>query len=163
MTKRKIWEGRVGRPKIYTPKTLWEEALAYFEFQDNEKWIRKEVIKGGDMAGSVIEVKLTTPYSLVGLYLFLDIEESTFRKYRESYGKEFKRICSRILSVIYKQKINGATVGEFNHNTTGIVAYLSGQGPACGKSSQDKSATSGTIAAKLNKSIYSSKYIVNFN
>jgi len=54
-----------------------------------------------------------TPYTKSGLYLFLDIDQKTWEDYRDK--EAFSLICSRVEQIIYTQKIEGASVGAFNH------------------------------------------------
>lgn len=101
-----------GRDKIFaTPKDLWDAACEYFEATDSRKWIKTE-FNGKDAVEC--HVPIETPYTLTGLFVFLDIVRTTWDEYKGREG--FKDIISRIEQVVYTQKFEGAAVGAFNAN-----------------------------------------------
>ena len=68
-----------GRDKIFsTPEILWESCCEYFEVTDSRKWNKIE-FNGKDAIKC--EIPTDTPYTWTGLYLFLDIDHETWRKY----------------------------------------------------------------------------------
>lgn len=100
-----------GRDKIFsTPEALWEACQEYFEATDARKWYKTEF--HGKNAKEC-KVPNETPYTLSGLYLFLDIDRMTWEDYSKQDG--FSAICTRVRNIIYTQKIEGAAVGAFNH------------------------------------------------
>lgn len=101
-----------GREKIFeTPEMLWESCREYFEETDKRKWIKVE-FNGKDAIEC--HVPTETPYTLTGLFVFLDIDRKTWDLYRNR--EDFIPIVSRVEQIIYTQKIEGATVGAFNAN-----------------------------------------------
>lgn len=99
-----------GRDKIFsTPEILWEAACEYFESTDKRKWFKTE-FNGKDAIEC--HVPTETPYTLTGLYIFLDTNAETWRKYRER--KDFVEVVTRVEAIIYTQKFEGASVGAFN-------------------------------------------------
>ena len=61
-----------GRDKIWeSPELLWESCVEYFEATDERKWIKVE-FHGRD--ANKCEVEQETPYTLSGLFVFLDID-----------------------------------------------------------------------------------------
>lgn len=102
-----------GRDKIFSsPEILWEAACEYFEATDNrEDWDRQEWV-GRD--GEEVTRHVNIPYTLTGMYIFMDISHTTWALYREN--KDFSAIITHIEHVIYTQKFEGASVGAFNHN-----------------------------------------------
>lgn len=109
-----FWKLRAkhGRELIFSsPTILWEACCEYFEATDSRKWIRKDWV-GKD--AHEVERETDTPYTLSGLYLFLDIEQSTWQEYEKREG--FSVICSRVRKIIYTQKFEGAAVGAYNAN-----------------------------------------------
>jgi hypothetical protein len=115
-----FWKVRLksGRDKIFSsPQHLWDAAIQYFQWCDNNPWYRKEAVKGGDLAGKLISVPTQRPYTLSGLCLYLDVTRETFDNYgkEESY-KDFFDIVTRIRETIYTQKFEGAAVGAYNAN-----------------------------------------------
>lgn len=114
------WEFRNknGRDFKYTPELFWEEAIKYFEWISVKVWNKKDPIKSGDLAGSLIDVPTQTPMSIESFCIFADISTETFRNYEskeESY-KDFFEVTTRIRSIIESQQFEGATVGAFNPN-----------------------------------------------
>src|SRR5690606_2725766 len=77
------WEFRDkhGRGFKYTPESLWEEAVQYFDWISKKVWNKKDPIKSGDNAGKLIDVPTQTPMSLQSFCLFADISMETFRNY----------------------------------------------------------------------------------
>lgn len=99
-----------GREKIFSsPDILLEAACEYFEATDRRKWIKTE-FNGKDAIKC--EVPTETPYTLTGLFLYLDIDRKTWDLYRQR--EEFIPVITRVEAIIYTQKFEGASVGAFN-------------------------------------------------
>lgn len=110
--KNQFWKLRSkhGRDKIFeSPEMLWEAACEYFEATDARKWIKTE-FNGKDAIEC--HVPTETPYTWTGLYLFLDIDHSTWQLYEKR--DDFIAISTRVRHIIYTQKFEGAAVGAFN-------------------------------------------------
>ena len=106
-----------GRDFKYTPDILWVEAVKYFEWMSNKVWNKKEAIKSGEMAGSLIDIPTQTPMSIESFCLFADIDEKTFFNYEKAEGYEdFFQVTTRIRKVIESNQFEGATVGAYNPN-----------------------------------------------
>lgn len=117
--KNEWWRPKVGRPRIYqSPEELWEDCIGYFEETDKRKWVRKDWV-GKDAVE--VERETETPYTLTGLFVFLDINRKTWDLYRER--EEFIPVVTRVEQICTTQKVEGALVGAFNQN---IVARLEG-------------------------------------
>jgi len=114
------WEFRNkhGRDFRYSPDLFWDEAVKYFEWMIDKVWNKKDPIKSGDMAGTLIDVPTQTPMSIESFCLFADISTETFRNYesKEEQYKDFFEVTTRIRSIIESQQFEGATVGAFNPN-----------------------------------------------
>lgn len=107
-----FWKQRSkhGRDLIFqSPELLWEAAKEYFETTDKRKWVKIE-FHGKD--ANRCEIDQTTPYTLKGMFIFLNIDEKTWRNYREK--EDFILIITHIERIIYVQKFEGASVGAFN-------------------------------------------------
>lgn len=123
------WEFRDkhGRNFAYTPDLLWDEAVKYFEWISNRVWNKKDPIKSGDNAGTLIDVPTQTPMSIQSFCLFVDITPDTFRNYISNEGsyKDFFEVTTRIRSIIESNQWEGATVGAYNPNiiarTLGLI------------------------------------------
>ena len=123
------WEFRDkhGRGFKYTPESLWEEAVQYFDWISKKVWNKKDPIKSGDNAGKLIDVPTQTPMSLQSFCLFADISMETFRNYISNEGsyKDFFDVTTRIRGIIESNQWEGATVGAYNPNiiarTLGLI------------------------------------------
>jgi len=112
------FRGKHGRDHSYTPDTLWTEAVKYFEWISERVWNKKEAIKSGDMAGTLIDIPTSTPMSIESFCLFADIDRDTFKNYESNEGsyKDFFGVTTRIRTIIESQQFEGATVGAYNPN-----------------------------------------------
>lgn len=104
-----------GRDKLFaTPELLWQAAIEYFEHTDTRKWVKKDWV--GKDAEEVLR-ETETPYTLTGLFLYLDCDNSYFRKFKSNpENHSFFTVINRIEQIIYTQKFEGAAVGAFNAN-----------------------------------------------
>lgn len=110
-----------GRDAIFTdPNVLLEACYEYFDYTDTRKWYKREAIKGGDMAGQIIDIPMETPYSIEGLCLFLGVNSVYFNHFKSSQTYEanidFSKVITHVEEIIIKQQFEGATVGAFNAN-----------------------------------------------
>lgn len=107
-----------GRDFKYTPEGLWDEAVKYFEWMSERVWNKKEAIKSGDLAGTIMDIPITTPMSIESFCLFADITTETFRKYEATKNEkeDFVGVTTRIRGIIESQQLEGATVGTYNAN-----------------------------------------------
>lgn len=104
-----------GRDKIFSdPVILLEAAGEYFETVNAAPWHKNEAIKGGDAAGTIVQIPTQQPYTLKGLCHFLGIRFPTWELYKQR--EEFKEVITEIEDFVYNQKFIGATVGAFNAN-----------------------------------------------
>lgn len=101
-----------GRELIFSsPTILWEACSEYFEETDKRKWVRKDWV--GKDAHEVAR-ETDTPYTLTGLYVFLDIDRKTWDLYR--IREDFIPVTTRVDQIMFTQKFEGAAVGAFNAN-----------------------------------------------
>lgn len=118
----KLWQLRAtnGRDKIFsTADELWNAAVEYFKYCDENPWIKYEAIKTGEMAGELIPIPVSRPYTIHGLCVFLGVNTAYFRQFKSALKEnetDFSTILSRIEETIYNQKFEGASVGLFNAN-----------------------------------------------
>lgn len=131
--KEPFWKRRSkhGRDKLFaSPDLLWEAACEYFQWCDENPWIRTD-FKGKD--ATKVKIPTARPYTLTALCLYLDCAESYFRQFRADIRKrqeagygddtdkkaqdnDFLTVISHIQRTIYAQKFEGAAVGAFNAN-----------------------------------------------
>lgn len=120
----------VGRPFKYSAKEFdlaWQQ---YFQYVDDNPWMKNEAVKSGELAGTIIQVPTARPYSEVGFCAFHNLGEKyiseladTLQKHakdKESKNKEEAAELSNILTQARArcraQKFEGAAVGAFNAN-----------------------------------------------
>jgi hypothetical protein len=117
--KNKVWElaENAGRPKkIASPEILFGHFVDYCEDVDSKPWYKTD-FKGKD-ADKVL-IPLQRPYTWQGFdnYLFINKVISDLDDYKQNKDgtySEFSDVLTRIRSIIYDQKITGATIGVFN-------------------------------------------------
>ena len=118
------WEGRkkIGRPKaIQTPQKLWDLACEYFQSVDENPGFKKDFIKGGEMAGTIVDIETMRPYTWEGLEDFLfekgiitnlnDYRQNTDGRYQDYAG-----IIRAIGKVIFNRNFSGAAMNFLNSN-----------------------------------------------
>lgn len=100
-----------GRKPIFkNPEELEKACYEYFETTSERTWNEQHWV-GKD--GDEVAKRHPTPFTLSGLYIFLDINKDTWILYRER--KDFMAICTHVENIIYTQKFEGAATGFFNH------------------------------------------------
>ena len=109
-----------GRDSLFkSPKKLWEAASEYFEWCDQNPWIREETTTKPHGAEHK-KIPTARPYTLTGLCIYLDVNNRYFFEFKNSEtcknSKDFSTIVTRIEEIIYTQKFEGAAVGAFNAN-----------------------------------------------
>lgn len=107
-----FWKQRCthGREMIFSsPTILWEACCEYFEATDARKWVKKDWV-GKDAIP--VERETSTPYTLSGLYVFLDIDRTTWDLYRKR--EDFISVVTRVQDIMFAQKFEGAAVGAYN-------------------------------------------------
>jgi hypothetical protein len=103
-----------GKPRSYQPEQLWEKACEYFQWCENNPWMKNEAVKSGDNTGLIIQVPTSRPYTIHALCIYAGIITQTFHNYEKE--EAYLEICKRIREIIYSQKFEGAAVGAFNAN-----------------------------------------------
>ena len=108
-----------GRDKLFeTPEILMEACIEYLEATDKRKWNQID-FRGKD--AKEVTVPIDTPYTLTGLFVYLNIDEKTWRNYKER--EDFIRVITHVEQIITTQKVEGALVGVYSNN---LVARLEG-------------------------------------
>jgi hypothetical protein len=102
-----------GRPKKYTPASLWKKAQQYFEWVTIHPQYEVKVFSNGYRT----KVKRLRPMTEAAFCLFAGIDENTFQRYKgnENY-KDFWAVSDVVSKIIYQQKFEGAAVDFFNAN-----------------------------------------------
>lgn len=112
----KFWtyRNKHGRNFKYNAETLWLEAEKYFEMASQRVWNKKEAIKSGDLAGTLIDIPTSTPFSIEAFCLFADIDRQTFINYEKGNDGDLFEVATRIRQIIENQQFEGASVGAYN-------------------------------------------------
>jgi len=116
-----FWKQRAtqGREKLFeTPELLWEAACEYFQWCDDNPLTEEQ---GYAYQGIVTKEKFDKmrAYTLMGLCLFLDCDESYFRSFKSQdrqNKEEFITVIKKIENTIYNQKFTGAAANLLNPN-----------------------------------------------
>jgi hypothetical protein len=108
-----------GRDKLFaTSKLMWEAACEYFQWCDDNPWMKEE-IKTRPSGADITKTKLGRPYTIQGLCHYLDCNVQYFGDFKKNLpeGEEdFSLVVTRIEETIYRQKFEGASIGVFNSN-----------------------------------------------
>ena len=112
----KFWKARSkhGRDKLFaSADALWEACCEYFE------WVEANPLyemKAFAYQGVVVQepVAKMRAMTIGGLCIFLDIDEVTWRRWREV--EDFCTVVSRAEQIIYQQKFTGAAADLLNPN-----------------------------------------------
>jgi len=113
----RFWEARSShgrKPLFETPEALWEAACEYFQWvEDNPLWEDKVTsFQGINTHEPVAKMRAMTQ---AGLYIFLDIDRSTWDAYSVR-SEDFTAVTSRVEDVIRSQKFAGAAADLLNAN-----------------------------------------------
>lgn len=111
-----FWKARTkhGRSRLFeSSDALWEACCEYFEWVDSNPLLE---MKPFAYQGVVIQepVPKMRAMTINGLCIFLDIDLTTWRAWREV--KEFSTVVSRAEEIIYEQKFTGAAADLLNSN-----------------------------------------------
>lgn len=112
----KFWEARSshGRAPIFgSPEELWEACLEYFEWVEaNPLYEAQAFAYQGNV--KIQEMPKMRAMTVSSLCIFLDIDATTWRAYREKDG--FSIITTRADEIIRMQKFQGAAADLLNAN-----------------------------------------------
>lgn len=93
------------------------EARKYFEWAVANPITKTEAIKGGAMAGNLVQIEVPRPWTLQALLVWMNISTKQWHKYRsDDVYREFHDICDAIENAIRTQKMEHAMVGNYNAN-----------------------------------------------
>lgn len=113
-----------GRELEYkTPEDFAKEAYKYFEWCYKNPWIKKDFIKSGDSAGSIVDIPTSRPYTIEGLCNYMGISVKTFYNYEER--KDYLQVVTHVREIIRQNQIEGACVGAYNSNIVARILGLS--------------------------------------
>lgn len=113
----RFWEARSSHganPKFTNPDDLWQACVEYFDWvEDNPLYEDKLVtFQGTATHEPVAKMRAMT---IGGLCIFLNIDETTWRDWKDSRS-DLSPIISRVENVIRHQKFTGAAADLLNPN-----------------------------------------------
>lgn len=92
-------------------------AQKYFEWAVANPITKTEAIKGGNMAGQLVQIEVPRPWTLQALLAWMNISTKQWHKYRSDMEYiEFHNVCDFIENCIRTQKMEHAMVGNYNAN-----------------------------------------------
>lgn len=121
---RDYWEKRkkLGKPKyIKSPAELWRLACEYFTQADESPILKEDFLKGGEAAGTKINVKIMRPYTWEGFNAFLFSKGilTTLKDYksnRDERYSEYVPIIRAIDDIIFDRNFSGAAAQVLSSN-----------------------------------------------
>lgn len=106
----------------YTPEELWDMFRRYtLDFMPDRKMYRKEMLKGGPMAGTAVEIDMQVPMTIETFLLFCDMAPTTYYGYRKR--PEYKDVTDMIDSAIFANNYEMGAAGLIH---AGLVARKHG-------------------------------------
>lgn len=111
-----LWRRRnlLGHPRAFeTPEDLWNAAVEYFQWIEDNPLKEEKVFHS---AGVIKKATISKMHAMTigGLCLHLDIDQETFRDYRNRDA--YSRIAQKIVDIIREQKFAGASADLLNAN-----------------------------------------------
>lgn len=101
---------KIGADIKYTPEELWNIAIEYFQFF-NDNPLQEEKVFGTGVKMNVNKMRAMT---LTSFCVFAQISRKTFDNYSEK--EAYLPIITRIRDIIYSQKLEGAAAGLLESN-----------------------------------------------
>ena len=124
-----------GRKPIFkSPAQLWDGCIQYFEWvEENPLQEQKAFHAAGHI--SKTNINKMRAMTIQGLCIFLGISDDTWANYKKK-SKGFLAICKDVESIIYNQKLTGASADLLNAS---IIARHLGLKDYTDVSSEDRS------------------------
>lgn len=110
--------------KFETPEDLQGAFEEYVEWAHNNPWYKKEAIKSGDMAGTIIDIPHERPLTEWDFAAFCKLSYQGLRNYGEkSEYKDYFDIYNQCKTRMTAQRISGGLSDIYNAN---LVARIDG-------------------------------------
>lgn len=99
-----------------TPEQLWQQAIEYFKWNDENPIKAKRTLTSGKTQGEKITVEFNRPYTVKAFCLHAGISERWINDIKESHDKssDWYTVMERILTIIYTQILEGGLVDLYN-------------------------------------------------
>ena len=109
-----IKKGKLKTPE--TPEEIWDDAVYYFQWADDNPIVKLQPITSGVRAGEQVENVYPRPYSLKAFCLWSGISELMIRMWRDMKDEKngYFVVVNKILSVIYLQNSEMTLIGVYN-------------------------------------------------
>ncbi len=112
----------MGRPRRFkSPGMLYRAFEEYKEWALMHPWNKKEAIKSGDLAGSLVDIPTERPLTEWEFAIFCNMSRSGLTEYVNK--PDFSDIYKRIKDEMSAQRISGGMAGAYNAN---LVARIDG-------------------------------------
>lgn len=111
-----FWKARSshGRKPVFSdPEKLWEACCEYFQWVEDNPLYEDKIVAFQGKASHEPIAKMRA-MTIEGLCLFLDIDDETWRRYRER--EDFRGVVARADQIIRTQKFTGAAADLLNPN-----------------------------------------------
>lgn len=105
-----------GRQISTTAQQLWEGAVSYFKWCEDNPIKAKRTLTSGKEAGKQVETEYTRPYTVKGFCLHCGISERYIKDISTTHQKdsEYYIVMEKILMLIYNQVLEGALLDLYN-------------------------------------------------
>lgn len=115
----------MGRPYSFKPDELQKKINAYFDWCDQNPFIKYDCVKTGQDAGKELQIKIPRPYTIQGIVCHLEIDRQTWYNWCDESQKntDLFDIVTRANTKISQNQVEGAGAGVFNPM---IIARLQG-------------------------------------
>ena len=111
-------EKRENKQYKYTGKQLLELFENYKIERKKDVMLKKELVKGGQLAGQTVNVEYYKPFSLFSFCKFVKIDRSTLQKWAKRNDvripKDLQKAASSIYEEIKDENLSGAMNGLYN-------------------------------------------------
>jgi len=122
------WEMYQANPEKYdttTAKGMWDSAISYFKWMDENPIVRSEVLRSGLSAGRVVYYETPRPYSMSSFCLRTGISEAYLNDCANSAQQDdFFFVATRIKQIIRSQILEYTVAGVFNPSVGAKVLGL---------------------------------------
>jgi hypothetical protein len=103
--------------KYDNPQDLYIAGLEYFKWATETPIEKKELIKGGAMAGMQGSIDVPRPWSVTAMRRFIGLGVKSYNQYKSGDGYEaFHPVIEFFEDCIHTQKFENAVVGIYNAN-----------------------------------------------
>ena len=111
-------EKRENKQYKYTGKQLLELFEKYKEDRKKDVMLKKELVKGGTLAGTLVDVEYYKPFSLFSFCKFAKLDKATLLKWSKRNDVRIPKDLHKSAVIIYEEirdeNVSGAMNGLYN-------------------------------------------------